>query len=53
MELIPGNSLITADPEAGRALAVKMCRLIIKLTKPDETVRNLSLIQVSEPPSPS
>jgi len=40
MELIPGNSLITADPEAGRALAVKMSRLIIKLTQPDEAVRN-------------
>ena len=39
MELIPGNSLITADPEAGRALAVKMSRLIIKLTQPDEAVR--------------
>jgi hypothetical protein len=40
MELIPGNSLITADAEAGRALAVKMSRLIIKLTQPDEAVRN-------------
>jgi hypothetical protein len=40
MELIPGNSLITADPEAGRALAVKMSRLIIKLTQPDEVARN-------------
>lgn len=40
MELIPGNSLITVDAEAGRALAVKMSRLIIKLTQPDEAMRN-------------
>jgi hypothetical protein len=40
MELIPGNSLIAADAEAGRALAVKMSRLIIKLTQPDDATRN-------------
>ncbi len=40
MELIPGNTLITANPEAGRALAVKMSRLIIKLTQPDDAVRS-------------
>lgn len=38
-ELIPGNSLITASPEEGRALAVKMARLIIKNTQPDPSVR--------------
>lgn len=38
--LIPGNSLITDTPEAGRQLALKMARLVIKATQPDESVRN-------------
>lgn len=38
--LIPGNSLITESPEEGRALAVKMSRLIIKATQPDDAARN-------------
>lgn len=38
--LIPGNTLITDTPEAGRQLAVKMARLIIKITQPDEGARN-------------
>lgn len=38
-DLIPGNSLITKTPEEGRQLAVKMARLIIKLTQPDADVR--------------
>ncbi len=38
--LIPGNSLITDTPEEGRALAVKMSRLIIKATQPNEAARN-------------
>lgn len=33
--LVPNNSLITATPEEGRQLAVKMARLIIKVTQPD------------------
>jgi len=37
--LIPNNSLITRTPEEGRQLAVKMARLIIKLTQPDADVR--------------
>ena len=37
--LIPNNSLITETPEEGRQLAVKMARLIIKLTQPDEEKR--------------
>jgi Hexameric tyrosine-coordinated heme protein (HTHP) len=37
--LIPNNSLITATPEEGRQLAIKMARLIIKLTQPDEEKR--------------
>jgi nucleoside diphosphate kinase len=39
MELIPGNSLITATPDEGRALAMKMARLIVKATQPDAAVR--------------
>jgi hypothetical protein len=38
-ELVPGNSLITQTPEEGRALAIKMARLIIKATQPDAAVR--------------
>jgi hypothetical protein len=37
--LIPNNSLIAKTPEEGRQLAVKMARLIIKLTQPDADVR--------------
>lgn len=37
--LVPGNSLITATPEEGRQLAVKMARLIIKVTQPDAEMR--------------
>lgn len=37
--LIPNNSLLTKTPEEGRQLAVKMARLIIKLTQPDEEKR--------------
>ena len=39
IELVPNNSLITPTPEAGRALAVKMARLIIKITQPDAQIR--------------
>ncbi len=38
-QLIPGNSLITKTPEEGRQLAVKMARLIVKITQPDAAVR--------------
>lgn len=38
--LIPSNTLITETPEEGRALAVKMSRLIIKTTQPEEAARN-------------
>ena len=37
--LIPNNSLVVATPEEGRQLAVKLARLIIKLTQPDELKR--------------
>lgn len=39
IELVPNNSLFTASPEEGRQLAVKMARLIIKLTQPDADKR--------------
>jgi hypothetical protein len=37
--LVPNNSLLTETPEEGRQLAVKLARLIIKLTQPDEEKR--------------
>lgn len=37
--LVPNNSLITETPEEGRALAIKMARLVIKATQPDEAAR--------------
>lgn len=37
--LVPGNSLITSTAEEGRMLAIKMSRLIIKVTQPDAAVR--------------
>ncbi|QKV96979.1 hypothetical protein HUT19_39165 [Streptomyces sp. NA02950] len=39
MELVPGNTLITATPEEGRALAVKLARTTVKATQPDADVR--------------
>lgn len=39
VQLIPNNSLITKTPEEGRQLAVKMSRLIIKITQPDPAMR--------------
>lgn len=38
--LIPNNTLMTDTPEEGRALSVKMARLIMKVTQPDEGARN-------------
>ena len=39
VQLVPNNSLITKTPEEGRQLAVKMARLIIKVTQPDPEMR--------------
>ena len=39
VQLVPNNSLITKTPEEGRQLAVKMARLIIKITQPDPAMR--------------
>ncbi|GGP19333.1 MULTISPECIES: hexameric tyrosine-coordinated heme protein [Silvimonas] len=38
-DLIPSNSLIVPTPEEGRALAMKMARLIVKATQPDAAIR--------------
>ncbi|RON24580.1 hypothetical protein BK660_02610 [Pseudomonas brassicacearum] len=40
IELVPGGSLIVPTAEAGRQLAVKMARLTIKVTQPDDAVRS-------------
>jgi hypothetical protein len=37
--LVPTNSLITETPEEGRELAMKMARLVIKATQPDDHIR--------------
>ncbi len=37
--MVPGNSLITPSPEEGRQLAMKMARLVIKVTQPDAATR--------------
>ncbi|WPO77119.1 hexameric tyrosine-coordinated heme protein [Flavobacterium sp. KACC 22761] len=39
VQLVPNDSLITNTPEEGRQLAVKMARLIIKITQPDAAIR--------------
>lgn len=39
IQLVPNNSLLTKTPEEGRQLAVKMARLIIKVTQPDAKIR--------------
>ena len=36
---VPNNTLSTATPEDGRQLAVKLARLVVKATQPDEEVR--------------
>ena len=37
--LMPGNTLLTNSPEEGRHLAIKLSRLIIKVTQPDADIR--------------
>lgn len=37
--LVPNNTLITATPEEGRQLAIKLARLIVKATQPDDAAR--------------
>ncbi|MEP6945571.1 MAG: hexameric tyrosine-coordinated heme protein [Acidobacteriota bacterium] len=38
MELVPGNTLITANAEEGRALALMLARHSIHAMQPDEAV---------------
>ena len=48
--LIPDNSLLTATPEEGRQLALKMARLVIKATQPDDAVRQrLRAVYANDP----
>ncbi|HMY09223.1 MAG TPA: hexameric tyrosine-coordinated heme protein [Marmoricola sp.] len=39
MELVPGNSLITASPQEGRELAIAIARKTIGAIQPDAEVR--------------
>ncbi len=39
MELIPGNTLITASPQEGRELAIAMARKTIGAIQPDAETR--------------
>ncbi|MCY0977191.1 hexameric tyrosine-coordinated heme protein [Chryseobacterium wangxinyae] len=58
IQLVPDNTLFTKTPEEGRHLAVKMARLVIRLTQPDENKRkkmrneyadsSLMLIQIGQ-----
>ena len=38
-ELVPGNTLVNATPDEGRALAIKLARLTVKAIQPDGEVR--------------
>ncbi|HEY0839901.1 MAG TPA: hexameric tyrosine-coordinated heme protein [Vulgatibacter sp.] len=38
-DLIPNDTLITATPEEGRALAIRMARLTVKAILPDDAAR--------------
>lgn len=39
MELVPGNTLITATPQEGRELAIAMARKSVGTIQPDAEVR--------------
>ncbi|MHB1063953.1 MAG: hexameric tyrosine-coordinated heme protein [Georgenia sp.] len=41
MELVPGNTLITATPQEGRELAIAMARKSIGAIQPDAETRKL------------
>lgn len=52
MELIPGNSLITATPEEGRQLAITIARKVIGTIQPDAEIRKgLRLGYATDPDS--
>lgn len=38
-DLVPNNTLITATPDEGHALAIKLTRLTVKAIQPDGEVR--------------
>jgi hypothetical protein len=38
-EFVPNNTLITASPDEGRQLAIKLARLTVKAIQPDAEVR--------------
>ena len=50
-QLVPNNSLLTKTPEEGRQLAVKMARLIIKVTQPDAEMRDKMRPMYAENPA--
>ena len=50
-QLVPNNSLLTKTPEEGRQLAVKMARLIIKVTQPDAEMREKMRPMYAENPA--
>jgi hypothetical protein len=41
MELVPGNTLITATPQEGRELAIAMARKTIGAIQPDADIRQV------------
>lgn len=47
-ELVPGNSLLTATPEEGRSLAIKLARLTVKATQPNDDVREKLRLQYAD-----
>lgn len=50
LPLVPSNSLFTDSPEEGRQLAVKMARLIVKMTQPDPARREaLRALYIEDP----
>ncbi|KAA3651837.1 MAG: hypothetical protein DWP98_02360 [Bacteroidetes bacterium] len=51
VQLVPNNSLITKTPEEGRQLAVKMARLIIKITQPSAEMREKMRPAYAEDPA--
>ncbi len=50
IQLVPNNTLITPTPEEGRQLAVKMARLIMKITQPDVEKREKMRSEYAEDP---
>ena len=50
IQLVTNNTLITPTPEEGRQLAVKMARLIMKITQPDVEKREKMRSEYAEDP---